>query len=159
MRFHDDLTIEALGQAQDEAPILSRLLFYWVNPLIDKGLSGNLKSIDDLFDLPDSLSITNTAERLQNALEQSLSLFRSMHRIFGLEFYAIGLLRFAADILGFAGPLLLNSLLSDNSDDETETDMKSYAYAAGLFATALIGMTHQHLQLIHSVDGLFWTYN
>lgn len=142
VRFHDDVQIEALGQAQDEAPCLSKLLFYWVNPLIEKGLSGNLKAIDDLFDLPESLSINNTAERLQKALTSTVSLFRSLHRVFGLEFYAIGLLRFSADMLGFTGPLLLSSLLSQESNDnnnQTETDLKSYAYAFGLFATALLG--------------------
>lgn len=139
VRFYDDLQIEALGQAQDEAPCLSKLLFYWVNPLIEKGLSGHLKSIDDLFDLPESLSIYNTAERLQNAITLVPSLFRSLHRVFGLEFYAIGVLRFTADMLGFTGPLLLSSLLSHKSDDPDESDLKSYAYAFGLFATTLIG--------------------
>lgn len=128
-----------MGQAQDGAPCLSKLLFYWVNPLIERGLSGHLQSIDDLFDLPESLSIFNTAERLQNAITLVPSLFRSLHRVFGLEFYAIGLLRFSADMLSFTGPLLLNSLLSHKSDDPDESDLKSYAYAFGLFATTLVG--------------------
>lgn len=132
--------METLGPAQDDAPFLSKLLFYWVNPLIEKGLSGNLKSIDDLFDLPDSLSIANTAERLQNAIAQTISLFRALHRVFGLEFYAIGLLRFYADMLSFTGPLLLNSLLSHKVNDPTASDLQSYAYAFGLFATTVIGM-------------------
>lgn len=132
--------METLGPAQDDAPFLSKLLFYWVNPLIEKGLSGNLKSIDDLFDLPDSLSIANTAERLQNAIAQTISLFRALHRVFGLEFYAIGLLRFFADMLSFTGPLLLNSLLSHKVNDPTASDLQSYAYAFGLFATTVIGM-------------------
>lgn len=128
-----------MGQAQDEAPCLSKLIFYWVNPLIEKGISGNLKTIDDLFDLPESLSINNTAERLQNGIIHTVSLFRALHRVFGFEFYAIGLLRFSADMLSFTGPLLLNSLLSRNTSDQTETDLMSYAYAFGLFATTLIG--------------------
>lgn len=140
-RFHDDVQIEALGQAQDEAPCLSKLLFYWVTPLFEKGLSGNLKTIDDLFDLPESLSISNTAERLQNAITLSVNLFRALHRVFGFEFYAIGLLRFFADMLSFTGPLLLNSLLSIKSTDQKEVDLMSYMYAVGLFATTLVGRT------------------
>lgn len=131
-----------MGQAQDEAPCLSKLLFHWVNPLIEKGISGNLKTIDDLFDLPESLSINNTAERLQNAITLTVSLFRALNRAFGFEFYAIGLLRFLADMLSFTGPLLLNSLLSRKTSDQSETDLMAYAYAFGLFATTLIGMTH-----------------
>lgn len=138
-RFHDDVQIEALGRAQNEAPCLSKLLFYWVTPLIEKGLSGNLKTIDDLFDLPDSLSISNTAERLQNAIVLSVNSLRALHRVFGFEFYAIGLLRFSADMLSFTGPLLLNSLLSNKFDDQNEVDLMSYAYAVGLFATTLVG--------------------
>lgn len=156
-RFHDDLQIEALGPAQDDAPCLSRLLFHWVNPLIEKGLSGHLKSIDDLFDLPESLWIHNTAERLQNAIALVPSLFRSLHRVFGLEFYAIGLLRFSSDMLGFAGPLLLSSLLTHKSDDPNESDWKSYAYASGLFATTLIGklISNAEFELSSKIHKIF----
>lgn len=114
-----------------------------MNPLIEKGINGHLKRIDDLFDLPESLSINNTAERLQNAITQSLNLFRALHRVFGFEFYAIGLLRFSADMLSFTGPILLNRLLSDDDKDQpkSESDLKAYAYAFGLFATTLLGNT------------------
>lgn len=149
-RFQDDIQIEALGQAQDEAPVLSKLLFHWVNPLIEKGLTGNLKRIDDLFDLPECLSLNNIIDKLQNALAQSISLLRALHRAFGFEFYMIGLLRFAADMLSFGGPLLLAALLSSkngDNDDNNGTDMKAYAYAFGLFATTLLGMTILFAQL------------
>lgn len=139
VRFQDDVQIENLGQAQDEASRLSKLLFYWVNPLIDKGICGNLKRIDDLFDLPESLSITNNVERLQNAINQTFSLFRSLHRAFGIEFYTIGFLSFFADTLTFAGPLLLAGLLTNGSDDQTGTDIRAYSYAFALFGTAFLG--------------------
>lgn len=113
-----------------------------MNPLIEKGISGNLKTIDDLFDLPESLSINNTVERLQNGITLTVSLFRALHRVFGFEFYAIGLLRFLADMLSFTGPLLLNSLLSRKTNDQAETDLMAYAYAFGLFATTLIGESY-----------------
>lgn len=108
--------------------------------MIEKGLNGNLKRIDDLFDLPESLSINSTVESLLNALSRSLSLFRALHRTFGIEFYSIGLLRFASDTLGFAGPLLLAGLLSSESNDKNGTDTKAYLYALGLFAIAFFGM-------------------
>lgn len=102
-------------------------------------MGGHLKSIDDLFDLPESLSINNTAERLRNALTRSMSLFRALHRVLGFEFYTIGLLRFSTDMLSFTGPLLLNSLLSQSNNDETESNLRSYLYAFGLFSTTLVG--------------------
>lgn len=122
--------------------------------MIERGLSGNLKAIDDLFDLPESLSINNTAERLHNAITLTTSLFRALHRVFGLEFYAIGLLRFSADMLSFTGPLLLNSLLSKNKEDQSEIDWMSYAYAFGLFATTLMGK-YEYLNSQHIVHTKF----
>lgn len=133
----------ALGQAQDEAPCLSRLLFYWVNPLIDKGLMGQLRRLDDLFDLPESLNIHNNIEYVQNALEQTRSLLRTLHSVFGFEFYAIGILRFVGDMSGFAGPLLLAALLNHKNDDQTGTDLKAYGYALGLFGVSLIGKRYK----------------
>lgn len=138
IRFQDDVHLMALGHAQDEAPCLSRLLFYWVNPLIDKGLMGMLKKVDDLFDLPESLSITNITDRFHNTLEGTRSLFRALHRNFGFEFYAIGILRFIADMSGFAGPILLAGLLNEKTTENTGTDMKPYFYALGLFGTTLL---------------------
>lgn len=139
IRFQDDLQVTALGQAQDEATLLSRLIFHWVNPLIDKGLMGQLRRLDDLFDLPESLNIYNTIEYVQNALNHTRSLLRTLHRVFGCEFYTIGLLRFVADMSGFAGPLLLAALLNHQNGDQTGSDLKAYAYAFGLFTVTLIG--------------------
>lgn len=122
-----------------------------MNPLIEKGLSGNLKRIDDLFDLPDSLSISNTVERLQNAFTRSYSLFRALHRTFGWEFYSIGLLRFIADTLGFAGPILLAGLLNHESKDDSGTDIYAYAYAFGLFSTTVFGTIEKIFVLKQSI--------
>lgn len=47
---------------------LSKLLFYWVNPLMDKGVQAKLRDADDLFDLPVSLSSTTLSQRLEKAL-------------------------------------------------------------------------------------------
>lgn len=110
-----------------------------MNPLIDKGLGGNLKSIDDLFDLPESLSLHNTAERLHNAVTQTVSLFKALHRVFGYEFYLIGLLRFICDMFGFSQPLLLAALLNNTGENKTGSDWRAYAFAASLFATTLLG--------------------
>lgn len=140
----------ALGHAQDESIWLSRLIFYWVNPLIEKGLSGNLRKIDDLFDLPDSLSLTNITERLQNAIDGSRSLFWALHRSFGIEFYLIGIIKFVGDMSGFAGPLLLAGLLREQTIDNSGTDMQPYLYALGLFGTSILSkdlsyVTHRTL--------------
>lgn len=107
-----------------------------MNPLITKGVAGGLKKIEDLFDLPDSLNISRISERLQICISQTKTLFWALHKGFGREFYLIGVLRFIADIAGFAGPLLLGGLLQNrNENDNTEPDWSPYLYALGLCAT------------------------
>lgn len=132
-----------LGDADDNANIFSRFLFYWVNPLIEKGIAGKLKKLDDLFDLPSSLNIYNLSDKFHQAISDRKSLFRALHKTFGREFYAIGLLRLMADMSGFCGPILLGGLLtSSNKADENQdlrTNYKPYLYALGLFASTLLG--------------------
>ncbi|KAH8409549.1 hypothetical protein KR222_008401, partial [Zaprionus bogoriensis] len=138
--FHFELNEALLGHAQDEANWPSRFIFHWVQPLISKGVAGKLRRIEDLFDLPDALNVTRLSERLHMALSQSRSLLRALHKCFGFEFYAIGLLRLVADLSSFAGPMLLGGLLQQQSDrnDDTETDNRAYYYALGLFGSTLL---------------------
>lgn len=140
IRFQDDVQVMTLGAAQDDTPWLSRLIFFWVNPLIEKGLLGKLRNIDDLFDLPTVLNVDAIIERTQNAFKGVRSLLRALNRAFGWEFYSIGFLRFFGDISGFAGPLLLAALLNHKNDDKTGTDFEAYMYALGLFSMTLISV-------------------
>lgn len=126
-----------LGHAQDDASWLSQLVFSWVNPLIDKGVAGHLRKIDDLFDLPESLTVTTITERLQIAIDNTKSMFRALHRSFGYEFYLIGIIRFSSDMSSFAGPLLLGALLKSQTTDKTGSDMQPYLYALALFGSTL----------------------
>ncbi|XP_037958889.1 multidrug resistance-associated protein 7-like [Teleopsis dalmanni] len=137
--FQFDFNEAHLGHAQDEANILGRLFFNWVNPLITKGVSGSLRKIEDLFDLPDSLNIARLSESLQLSISRTKTLFWALHKSFGREFYAIGILRFIADASGFAGPLLLGGLLSQqNVTNEEQVNATPYLYAFGLFATNML---------------------
>ena len=45
-----------LGIAEDKSNFISKLTFWWVRPMMIKGYKGNLKSVEDLFLLPRSLS-------------------------------------------------------------------------------------------------------
>ena len=58
-----------LGIAKENTPLLSRLLFYWVHPLIKKGRLGRLKSAEDLFDVPVSISAPIVSDKFQQAKE------------------------------------------------------------------------------------------
>lgn len=126
-----------LGAAHDGFNFFSRLIFHWVNPLIAKGVSGKLRRNDDLFDLPECLNVRRLFENLQKNIDGGRSLFKALHRSFGLEFYLIGILRLFSDLSNFAGPLLLGGLLRSGVDADSNSQ-HAYYYAAGLFATTLL---------------------
>ncbi|KFM64288.1 hypothetical protein X975_13181, partial [Stegodyphus mimosarum] len=52
--FHEETDPQALGTAEESNNLLSKLLFLWVHPLINKGYKENLQNIDDLYDLPET---------------------------------------------------------------------------------------------------------
>lgn len=126
-----------LGAAYDGFNFVNRLVFKWVNPLIAKGVLGKLKKNDDLFDLPERLNIKKLFERLQKNLNTSKSLFKALHRSFGMEFYSIGILRLFSDLSNFAGPLLLGGLLRSGMAEDAGAN-SAYYYAVGLFFTTLV---------------------
>uniref|UniRef100_A0A7G3AAP6 ABC-type xenobiotic transporter n=1 Tax=Lutzomyia longipalpis TaxID=7200 RepID=A0A7G3AAP6_LUTLO len=136
VRFQQNLEESSLGPAQDGVTCISRILFYWVNDLIDKGVQGALRKVEDLFDLPECLSIVTITEKFQKSIDQTKTLFWALHKSFGREFYTIGLLRFLGDISGFAGPLLLGGLIGKENSDSSETS--PFLYAFGLFGSAII---------------------
>uniref|UniRef100_A0A182YGV8 ABC-type xenobiotic transporter n=1 Tax=Anopheles stephensi TaxID=30069 RepID=A0A182YGV8_ANOST len=148
-RFFEDLEETALGPIEDDANMLSKIVFYWVRPLIAKGVSGKLKRSDDLFDLPEALTLHRVTEKLQLALSTTTSLLKALHKCFGWEFYMIGLLRLLGDLSGFAGPILLGGLLrtedigngttlTDPADPNRPIDFRAYYYALALLTSAVI---------------------
>lgn len=132
--FDDGFDEYGLGAAHDDANLFSRLIFSWVKPLISKAGCGLLTCVDDLFDLPECLTVAKIRSKLQSHLDCARSLFTALHKSFGLEFYLIGILRLASDLLGFAGPLLLGGLLSQGESD----NKKAYFYALALLCTTLL---------------------
>ncbi|CAB3994460.1 multidrug resistance-associated 7-like [Paramuricea clavata] len=150
-----------LNKVDENSGLLSRTTFWWVYKLMKKGLEGKLKNAEDLFYLPSSLStkeIAGAFHRVLQTLRKSLCrdstsddgsqgkqgnlkkrlLLRALHKAFGVRYYSIGILKFVGDCLGFAGPLLLHALVSfmENKNEPLE---HGYYYAAGLFASTLIG--------------------
>lgn len=135
----DDEEDWVLGTAQDGYNVLSKLIFHWVSQLIKKGTHGKLRKVEDLFDLPDCLNIKYISDKFQVNLRTALTLFKALHRSFGLEFYFIGVLRLISDLSSFGGPLLLGGLLRTGmNDDDQESNYESYYYAGGLFLSTLI---------------------
>jgi hypothetical protein len=55
---------------------------------------------------------TNAAPDQAEREEYRVSLFWALNRTFGAQYYPLGLLKLLADMMNFAGPLLLNRLVS-----------------------------------------------
>lgn len=138
VRFQQHPDDMALGPAQSRASFLSRLYFSWVNPLINTAVNRQLKSINDLFALPESMSFSRITERFQQNIDRSRTLFHALHKSFGKEFYLIGLLRLISDSSGFVAPLLLGGLLRSEFDSTTRFKSDALLYAGGLFLAAIL---------------------
>lgn len=54
----------------EDANWFSKLLFYWVNPMMEKGLQGKISNSDDLYDLPMSLNCGLISAKLSKHLNQ-----------------------------------------------------------------------------------------
>ena len=71
-------------------------------------------------------------------------------RRYGVQFVGVGSLKFAADVLGFAGPLLLNRLVAF-IEDAGEDVKWGYLYAALLTASAAAAaLCNVHFNLLVS---------
>ncbi|XP_045610459.1 ATP-binding cassette sub-family C member 10 [Procambarus clarkii] len=151
-RFHEAADPYNLGTAEERVNMLSYLTFHWVNALMEKGSLGNLRTQDDLHDLPIQMRTDVIAQKVHRTMmisqplpsdeyerptRQKYAFLRALHKCFGVQFYSIGLLKLAGDTLGFAGPLLLHELVSfiENKDEDI---LKGYTYAGMLCGAALI---------------------
>lgn len=85
----------------------------------------------------------------------NISLLQLLHRCFGWQFYAVGLLKFVADCTGFVGPMLLNKLVGF-IEDKNEPLSYGYLYAAAMFVTTLIGKDHRALLVFVTISPLYF---
>lgn len=184
-RFREEQDPTYLGVAMEDTTCLSRLIFHWVNPMMEKGASGKLDSPDDLYDLPDNLNPGYLSHKINKALKNipksaqpyeagsshslnsipdvtfstdsrrpQRTLFVALHKCFWVQFYSIGVLKLIADCSGFAGPMLLNRLVGF-IEDKGEDVRLGYAYAAGLFFTALLAaFCNAHFNFLMASVGL-----
>ncbi|KAJ8284525.1 hypothetical protein COCON_G00033750 [Conger conger] len=145
--------------AEDSCNWVSRIFYFWLNPLMKLGQHGELKRPSDVYLLPRQLRTRaiclhfdqcwqeamlrqggveevisdrlTPPERVQNgtwsqsasqeilydsetciAEEPVVWLPQVLHRAFGMKFYLLGILKLVGNMLGFAGPLLLSSLVN-----------------------------------------------
>lgn len=98
----------------------------------NSSLSSSVNSIPDV-------AFSRSRDSLNNNTENKpVTLFRALNKAFGLEYYSLGILKLLADCLGFAGPILLNLLVS-YMEKKSEPEQNGYWYASGLFLATLLG--------------------
>lgn len=163
-RFSIDVDRYYLGVAREGVTFLSRLFMSWVQPLMTKGkhiyihiITGRslynhtmpinvagrrkqLKSPDDLFDLPRKTTTQAVAPQFERQMNDTRSVVKSLHNCFGSSFYMLGLVRFTGDALGFVGPLVLSALVQF-IDNRTEPMLFGYLCAAALCIASFTGIS------------------
>lgn len=77
--FREELDPGYLGVAGEGWGYLAHLVFYWVDPLMRKGVGGHLRNTESLFDLPAELSASHLSIKLEQALAQ-FKLFEALHK-------------------------------------------------------------------------------
>ncbi|KAL1438481.1 hypothetical protein MTO96_048092 [Rhipicephalus appendiculatus] len=131
-----------LGTAED-TNFFSLLTFWWVGRLMRRGYRGHIQEPDDLYDLPVSLRPEEVVQGLYRKVDASKplpGLLVLFHRCIGKQYYAIGVLKFLADVLSFASPVLLNRLIMFLEEGPGQGPAWSgYAYASGLTLACLVG--------------------
>ncbi|KAH9424705.1 Multidrug resistance-associated protein 7 [Dermatophagoides pteronyssinus] len=128
-----------------ESSIISKLLFQWVSPLLDKGQleSNRIDSSDDLFELPESLSAQTSYQSIISYLDcdqQKRSLIGYMFSNFSMKFASLGFWKLFADSMNMLFPILLNRLLLylENTSDNDEHSKIGFYYAFGLLLCTIL---------------------
>ncbi|CAN8003288.1 unnamed protein product [Ixodes hexagonus] len=145
-----------LGTAED-ANWLSLLGFWWAGRLMRRGYRGRLHDTDDLHALPVALRPEEVVSRMRRRVSaDNASLLTVFHRCFGVQYYAVGLLKLLVDVLAFASPVLLNRLVVFLEEGPGDAPWWSgYAYASGLAVACLVGaLASTHYAYLVSRVGL-----
>ncbi|VDK43637.1 unnamed protein product [Anisakis simplex] len=154
-----DDTIRLMDGGDQNASLLSRIFFCWTNDLIRKGYRLQLNNINDLFTLPSSLESDQVEREFIEAAstrfvdDEEFSLTKALFRAFGLQFFALGILKLISDTLTFAGPILLHLLVVCLEDEKCVEDGYNYSLLM-MIATFFSAITSANFNFYISKIGL-----
>ncbi|XP_023933062.1 multidrug resistance-associated protein 4-like isoform X4 [Lingula anatina] len=132
---------------------LSKLFFWWINPLFKVGYKRNLE-VEDMYNVVHDDSADYLSNRLQKEWDKELkklnpetkgnpSLLRAMVRAFGKQYMLFGLITFVEEATKVVQPVLLGGLIRYFSPGSTMEPWEAYMYAAGVsFCAMFLAIFH-----------------
>ncbi|KAL0491571.1 ATP-binding cassette, subfamily C [Acrasis kona] len=135
------------------ANFLSRITFWWFNPLVVQGYKKVLE-MNDLYNLREEDRAKNVGKMFEHYWVEELkkknpSLLLAIHRAFGTRCYLAGIIKVMYDVIQLVSPIFLRLLIQFVSDPTIDT-YYGYAYVFGLTALNLVGllMIHQFFLIV-----------
>uniref|UniRef100_A0A8C7U254 ATP-binding cassette sub-family B member 6 n=1 Tax=Oncorhynchus mykiss TaxID=8022 RepID=A0A8C7U254_ONCMY len=113
--------------AEDGSSFISRLMYLWLNPLLRRGRRGELERPCNVYLLPRRLRTS--------AVLEEVGLLKVLHKAFGLRYYLLGVLKLAGNMLSFAGPLLLSSLVHYMEEEGAPVSQGAWCATGFFFST------------------------
>uniref|UniRef100_A0A8C9WQX2 ATP-binding cassette, sub-family C (CFTR/MRP), member 10 n=1 Tax=Scleropages formosus TaxID=113540 RepID=A0A8C9WQX2_SCLFO len=151
----------------DGATWLSRIFYLWLNPLMKRGQNMELERPSDVCLLPCHLQTRVVRQNFDRCCGKSrheevafedeaghrrredlckdgvfrerseIRLLPVLHKAFGLKYYLLGVVKLLGNMLGFAGPLLLSSLVAFMEDSQAPISQGLWC-SLGLFTSTLL---------------------
>ncbi|XP_062612836.1 ATP-binding cassette sub-family C member 4-like isoform X2 [Saccostrea cucullata] len=132
---------------------LSKLLFWWMNPIFRKGYTRRLE-VDDMFNVTNEDSSEDLGKKLEREwnielakskkLDKSPSLSKCIVRIFGVQYALLGIIVFIEEATKVVQPLLLGQLIRYFTPNSTISQMDAYLYAMGMSLAAIVLAVSHH---------------
>lgn len=157
-----------LGPSESSTNVISRLVYWWSDGLLKKGMKKQLKTPEDLFYLPESLNTIRMKEILTKELREEkekllkgmttdekfkhevkkkslkVSLFKVLNRCFGKGFYSLAILKLLTNGFQLVQPTLVNLLVTYVSD-KTVCDLFYVFYRRDAFFLCSSNLSLQNI--------------
>jgi len=134
--------------SEERAGFLSRLTFWWLNPLFVTGFKKQLEFEDfepyTRFDYKTAGKLPRFKAILDAQPKKQKRLFKAIFAVFGWRFLFGGFLKTCYDVLQFIGPVILGDMLSyleitNTGDRGYKENYWGWVYCGILFASAFFG--------------------
>jgi ABC-type multidrug transport system fused ATPase/permease subunit len=138
---------------EENSSLLSKLFFFWLNPLLDKGNHNALEE-SDLWDLKDSIKAHHFVAEFERTWGSSdKNLFNVMLKLLFRNVVLIGTLRFLSELAAIGSPLLIQRLVQFMISGQTPTPEPiafGYIYCFSFFVLQMIKTLFEN-QFYHKI--------